>query len=102
MLMRLESHLKETKKKSPFTVMCKKMTSAASKDSKAHAKTFQRKIDNVFKDIVWQFDNMIDAKGDDEGEEELKEAIKEFLVKAESDFKDIKMDLKRIKRRYGM
>ena len=45
---------------------------------------------------------MIDAKGDDDGEEELKKAFREFLVKAETDFADIKLDLKRIKRRYGM
>ena len=82
--------------------MCKKMSAAISKDTKAQAKTFSKTVDSVFQDIVWQFENMVDQDSDDKGEDDLKDKFKLFLEKAEPDFEDIKMDLKRIKRKYGM
>lgn len=102
-LLKMEDFLKTPKKKnSPFSGMCKKMTQAISKDARAQAKIFQRTVDAVFADIEWQFNSMVDQDGDDYGEDALKEALRDFLEKGERDLEDIKMELKRIKRKYDV
>lgn len=102
MILSLEKGLSNTNKKGPFAVMCKKMENAIKKDSKAHLKTFQKAVDSAFKDIQWQFDNLLTDHGDDEGEDELKDRVKDFLPRVEEEFADVKLELKRIKRKYGM
>ena len=97
-----ETHLTLEGKRSPFAVMCKKLSAAISKDAKAKTKVLARKTEHILKVIHRQFDDMVDEKLDNAAEEDLRKEFRVFLEKMEPKFEDIKADLARTKRRYNL
>lgn len=82
--------------------MCSKLEEAIVKDTKAKNKVLPQKTEDILKEIHRQFSEIVDEKLDDVAENDLRAAFKAFLKKAEPKFEDVKADLGRIKRRYGM
>lgn len=82
--------------------MCDKLTAAVAADAKAKNKVLAQQTQDILQEIHRQFSEIVDEKIDDAGERELRTAFVGFLRKAEPKFEDVKADLARIKRRYGL
>lgn len=82
--------------------MCESLAKAIGRDVRAKNKVLSQKTEDILKEIHKQFSEIVDEKIDDAAERGLREVFKTFLEKAEPKFEDVKADLARIKRRYGM
>ena len=96
-----DAHLSLEGPRSPFAVMCNKLSAAIRMDARVRNQILARKTEDILKEIYRQFDDMVDKKIEDGKETELREKFREYLEVVEPKFEDIKANLARIKLRYG-
>lgn len=82
--------------------MCKDFAKSLKGGISSFNADLSERVDQILDGIYTQFRDLVDERVVDKAEEKLSHQFGEFLKEAKPRFEDMKLELKRIKRRHGM